>query len=112
MTDTFIHIPKPRVKEGSSFNATAYFRDSSDAAEAPATAKYRVDCLTTGAVLQDWTSLVVAVSNTIAMTATFNAIREQGNRIERKQLTVAADPGGDTQTRDSRVWIVENIDNF
>ena len=111
MLDTYIQIPNPKVKEGSSFTATAYFR-SAGAASAPTAAKYRVDCLTTGKTLTDWTTLTPAVSNSITLTATHNAIQDQSNMFEKKQLTVASDPDTSTQTRDTMVYKVENIRGF
>jgi hypothetical protein len=112
MPDTFIKIPFPKFKEGSSFVATAYFRNSSDAATAPTTAQYRVDCLTTGKILTDWTDLTPAASNAITITATENAIQSVGNKTEKKQLTVQADQNTDTQTRDVSIWKIDNIRNF
>ena len=110
MTDVYIHMPVTKVQEGSSFTATAYFR-SAGTGSASTTAKYRVDCLTTGKELTDWTSLTVGESISIAITATHNAIQSQANTRERKQLIVASDPGGATQTRDKAIWTVENIHN-
>jgi hypothetical protein len=110
MTDVHISIPVTHVQEGSSFDSIAYFR-SAGAASASTTAKYRVDCLTTGKELTDWTSLTPAVSISIALTATHNAIQQQGNKTERKQLIVASDPDTATQTRDKVIWKVINIDN-
>ena len=109
MTDVFISVPNPITIEGSSFNVTAYFRDSSNAAEAPTTSKYRIDCLSTGKELLDWTTLTPAVSNSIAITATYNAIQNSSNTTEKKQITVAANPGGATQTRDVAIWLTENV---
>ena len=110
MTDVFVTIPIIKTQEGSSFDATAYFRVAG-VASASTTAKYRVDCLTTGKELQDWTTLTPAVSITIPITATFNAIQWQSNRTEKKQLIVASDPGETDQTRDKVIWVVENIEN-
>ena len=110
MTDVYVSIPVTKTQEGSSFNATAYFR-SGGSASASTTAKYRVDCLTTGKELQDWTTLIPALSISIPITATFNAIQWQTNRFEKKQLIVASDPGETDQTRDKVVWKVENIEN-
>lgn len=111
MPDVYVTAPWPQVKEGSSFTATAYFRNGATG-EAPTTAKYRVDCLTTGKELTGWTSLSVAASINITVTATENAIQDQSSRVERKQLTVASDPDTSTQTRDSVEWFVENIRGF
>ena len=111
MPETYVQVPHLQTKEKSSFNATAYFRVA-DAATAPTTAKYRVDNLTARKELKDWTSLTPAVSNTIAMTSTFNAIQNESNRIEKVQLTVAADPDGDTETRDTVTWNILNLRGF
>lgn len=111
MPNVYIQIPQPRTREGSSFTATARFRNGATA-EAPTTAKYRIDCLTTGVVVADWTSLSAAASINIPITATHNAIQNQSNRSEQKQLTVASDPDTSTQTRESVVWRVENIRGF
>lgn len=110
MTDIFIQIPQLKQQEGSSFTATAYGRNG-QTAEAPTTAKYRLDCLTTGTKLTDWTTLTPAASMAISITSTENAIQDQSNRFEKKQLTVAANPDTATQYRAVAIWKVENIRN-
>jgi hypothetical protein len=110
MTDVYISIPVTSTQEGSSFNAIAYFR-LAGTASASTTAKYRVDCLTTGKELTDWTTLTPAVSISIALTATHNAIQRQTNTWERKQLIVASDPDAADQTRDKVTWKVTNLQN-
>jgi len=109
---TYVYFPRPAQWEGSYFVATAYFRDANDNGVAPATARYRVDCLTTGKALTAWTSLTPGESIDINMTQTENAIQGQRNRVERKQLTVEANFATDTATRDARVWEVDNIQGF
>ncbi len=106
MPDVFIKVPKTRILEQSSFEATAYFRDSDDAASAPTTARYRIDCLETGLNLVGWTALTPAVSNSITITPTVNAIQNKENRTEKKQLTVHADQNTDTQRVDIVSWKV------
>ena len=110
MPDTFVTVPKPIVDERSSFSATSYFR-SGESASAPTTAHYRIDCLATGTTIVDWTSLSAAVSITIPVTSANNKI-QGGNRLERKQMTVAADKGTTTETRDVVTWQVRNIGGF
>jgi choline dehydrogenase-like flavoprotein len=107
MTDVYITLPKPQTNEGSSFTATAYFR-SGDAEDTPTVAKYRVDCLTTGKKLTDWTSLTPSVSNSITMTATHNAMQDENNTRERKQITVAANPDTSTAVINTAYWDVIN----
>ena len=112
MADTVaIQIPKPRVQEGSSFTATAYFR-AAGAASTPTNVYYRLDNLTTGEAIADWTSVTAAGNVSISITATHNAIRSQCNRYERMQLTVAADHGLSTQVRETATWDLENIRGF
>jgi hypothetical protein len=109
MADTVaIQVPKPLVKEGSSFTATAYFR-ASGAASTPTNVYYRLDCLSTDTVLADWTSVSAAANVSISITAEHNAIQSQCNRREVKQLLVAADYGLSTQVIDSAIWEVENL---
>jgi hypothetical protein len=109
MSDTVaIQIPRPRIKEGSAFTATAYFR-AVGAASTPTNVSYRLDNLTTGERIADWTSVSAAANVSIAITGTQNAIRSQCNRIERMQLTVAADHDLSTEVRDAAVYEVENL---
>ena len=107
MPDTYTQIPKPLVNEASSFNATAYFRSAGTAA-APTTAAYRIDCLKTGTVIQAWTSLTPAVSISIPITATNNRIIDRCNDNEKRLLTVSADKGETTETRDNIEFVIEN----
>ena len=111
MPETYVRAPKPVYEEGSSFSATAYFRVA-DVATAPTTARYRIDDLKARVALQDWTSLTAAASISIPITATDNAIRDQSNAFETKQLTVESDFGTATATRDSVRWKVRNIIGF
>lgn len=112
MADTVaVQIPRPRVKEGSAFTATAYFR-AAGAASTPTNVHYRLDNLTTGERIADWTSVSAAANVSISVTAAQNAIRSQCNRVERMQLTVAADHDLSTEIREPSVYEVENIQGF
>jgi len=109
MTDVYIALPEPKVQEGASFTATAYFR-SGGAASAPATnVKYRVDNLSTRKELTDWTSVTPAVSVSITITSAHNKIQQNTNDREIIQLTVAADRGETSANYDSVIWQVENV---
>jgi hypothetical protein len=111
MTDQVeILIRKTRWNEGSSFVATAYFRDrGTAAADAPATVKYRIDCKTTGRTVLDWTDVSAAASVAISVTSTHNAILNDCNGFETKQLTVAGDYGAADQSVGVISWTVENL---
>jgi len=105
-----IQIPKSIWKEKSAFIATAYFRlRSTAAAVTPTTVHYRVDDLTTGKELIDWTSVSAASNVSIAITATFNTIQDDTSRRERKRLTIKADDGLDTQHLETKEWFVVNL---
>ena len=112
MADTFIKLPAPSYKERNAFTATAYFRDSSDAASAPTTIDYRIDDLTTNTAITAWTSATPGTSVSISVTPTENRIIGQRNTWERRQLTVSADKGTSTETRDTVEWRVINIGSF
>lgn len=113
MDQVSISIPRPSVQEGSAFTATARFRDrATAAASTPTNIKYRVDCLTTGVALQALTTVSAASSASISVTATHNAIQDQSNRYETKQLTVVGDEGLSTQVRETATWHVRNIDRI
>lgn len=112
MPDTFIKLPAPGYKERNSFTATAYFRDSSDAASAPTTVHYRIDDLSTETAILDWTTASAASSVSISVTPAQNRIIDHSNVWERRQLVVSADKGTSTETRDSIEWKVMNIGGF
>jgi hypothetical protein len=99
------------VKEGSAFTATAYFRTAGDAV-VPTNAYYRIDNLTGGSVVKDWTSLTPASSISIAVTSTYDALNSQCNKTEKLQITVDADHGLSTQVRTTAEWLVENVRGF
>jgi len=105
MPECFIKIPRNQVKESNYFTATAYFR-SGDAASAPTTARYRVDCLTTGKNITAWTDITPAVSANLTIGP--NTMSYDGNNNERKQITVEADSGLTTQNQATRTYIVLN----
>ena len=96
-------------KEGQSFTATFKFFDSGFAPSTPATARYRIDCLTSGVTIRDWTVLTPTQSIDIAVTPTDNAIQNSQNPSERKQIVVQSNYGTDTQSVQSSDWTVENL---
>ena len=113
MPNTFIQpIPPPKVLERSSFTTSAEFRDSAHADDAPTTAHYRIDDLTTGQNILDWTALTPAASISITVKSSENRMLSSAHVTERRQITVAADKGTDGETRDTAIWEVENIGGF
>lgn len=111
MDQVTIVIPKTRVQEGDSFPVSAYFRDRSTAeADAPDTVDFRVDCLTTGRVVVDWTAAAAGDSTSILMQSDYSAILNRSNSTEQKQLTVRANRGTSSQVSERKIWIVRNQD--
>lgn len=112
MPDTFIKLPEPEYHERSAFTATAYFRDSSDAADTSTTVDYRIDDLTTNTVIAGWTSATPGTSVAITITPTQNRMINNGNKWERRQITVSSDRGLSTETRDIVQYKVINTGGF
>ena len=104
-----IQLSKTRWNEGSAFPLPVYLRlRSTGAAATPTTIHYRIDCLTTGREVADDTSVSAASNFTIAVTGTHNAILNDCNSQETKQLTVICDKDLSTQHREAATWTVEN----
>ena len=107
-----IVMQKTKWKEGSAFPVEVYPRVRSTGAEdSGAVIDYRVDCLTTGVVLQDWTSGGTG-QVTLTMTRAYNAIQSDSNRFERKQVTVRADAATADQFIESKIYTIENVSGF
>jgi hypothetical protein len=96
-------------KEGQSFNAVFKFYDENYVPSSPLTARYRIDCLTTGQAIRDWTTFNPGQSVTIAVTPNDNRIINTRNPSERRQMVVQSNYGTDTQSVQSTDWIVENL---
>lgn len=111
MINTYIIIPRNAVQEKSSFTATVYFRDA-DASTVPTTARYRIDCSTTGEAIRAWTDLTPAASIEITITPDDNKIVSTQRREERRQITVETNTDLYTQTRERAYWTVKSIDEF
>ena len=91
-----IRIPDFIFNEGSSFTATVNFRDrASQAASTPTTIHYRIDCLSTGTTIVDWTAVSSPAGD---------------KKTELKQLTVQADRGLTTQSTGRVLYRVRNLE--
>ena len=105
-----IQLSKTRWNEGSAFPLPVYLRlRSTGAAATPTTIHYRIDCLTTGREVADDTSVSAASNFTIAVTGTHNAILNDCNPQETKQLTVICDKDLSTQHREAVQYDVINL---
>lgn len=103
-------LPRRVIAEGTGFTLAAFFRTrATAAASTPTTIHYRVDCKTTGRALLDWTSVIPASSVNLSILPGFNAIQDDCNDFERKQVTVKLDDGLATQCVKAVSWEIENI---
>lgn len=103
-------LPETRVNEGSAFSLPVYLRNRATAAAAtPTTIHWRLDCKTTGREIADWTSVSAASNFTIALTGAHNAILNDSNAQETKQVTVKVDDGLDSQYVGAVQYIVWNL---
>jgi hypothetical protein len=107
MAIVYLSLPVIDIDEGSSATAIMQVRDG-DAATTPTTARYRIDCLTTGNTVRGWTELTPADAISIVLDYTDNAILASQNRKERKQITAEIDTGLSTQYRARGFWSVKN----
>jgi hypothetical protein len=97
--------------EDSSFTIAVKFWDDSAepwTASAPTTVHYRIDCLTTGTVLVDWTSVSPSASVSLTVSVAANAINQEANWREKRQVTVKADDALSTQYLGTHCYYVEN----
>lgn len=101
---------KDHIREASKHVITASFRDRATAAAVtPTNVKYRIDNLTTGEVVLDWTSVTAASDVSITITPTQNALSSQCNTTELRQVSVAADKDLATQFIDAVSFELENL---
>ena len=80
----------PTLNEGSRCFIKAKFSDKNDLPQIPNSVSYRVDCETTGTLIQDWTTVTPNVQVEVQINATLNKIISQRNQIERKTVTFLA----------------------
>lgn len=111
MTDVYLYNEKVDAKEGASFTMTARAR-SSNSSTTPTTARYRIDCLTSGQNIKGWTALTPSASMSISITPTDNALKDAGRDYEYRQVTVEVDTNLSSQNRDITVYRLDNIQGF
>ena len=89
------------VNERTGIELTVSFFDREETPAIPVTAHWRLDCVTTGKVLQDWTEFapivnyddlgnLSSVNAEVEVDAALNVIQKDQNKREVKELTVSA----------------------
>ena len=97
------------VNERGTMYVVVKFYDLNDALFTPASASYRIDCLTSGVEIRGWTEITPAESVTIPLTGDDNRIINGRNSRETRQLVVRfADSTGNTQ-KDQAQYRVDNL---
>lgn len=108
-----LRLAETQVAAGSAVAVTANFRTrSTGVASTPSSVRYRVDCLTSHRNVINWTSVSAASSVTIDVGGPYNAIIDENNDYETRQITVEIDTGLTTQSRQSVQWRVRNIRTY
>jgi hypothetical protein len=92
----------PTLNEGSRCFVKAKFFDNKERPQIPTSLSYKVQCETTGTLLQDWTSVTPGTQVEVQIDATLNSIVNRRNPIERKVVTFLAnaDPPQSAFTED------------
>lgn len=98
-----------QYNEQTSGQVTITFRDAAGALAAPASATYRIDCLTTGSVVRASTALGAGSSVTINLTSTDTAIVQTANQYEIKSITVVGIYGAGDQVTQDVQYAVKNL---
>lgn len=97
------------VNEKSTSYLSVTFKDKAGAAAAPASATYRIDCITTGTAIKGDTALTPAGTVEIAITPNENRIVTPGNARERRRVTVTATYGATDSVSDEFDYDVVNL---
>ncbi len=101
---------KDHIRESSQHTIDVKFKQRSDASlQVPTNIAYRIDDLTSGVAVLDWTSVSADDEITLTITPTQNAMQDQCNATEMRQVVVAANRGLATQHIDSVSYEIENL---
>lgn len=101
-----------RVPEKSAFNVIASFWDDSTdtwATNVPTTVRYRIDDPYLDREVLGWTTVTPAAEVTVSITSSQNAILNNANKEERRQITFQANNGLTTQYSDTSQYFIQNL---
>ena len=96
------------VKEGDGHTVQVAWKDGFGVAATPTTARYRVDCRTTGESPLDWQAISTDSVVNIDIPGTANMIVSNANESEVKQITVQANAGLSNQKTVVGEYVVPN----
>ena len=99
-----------RVNEKSTAYLTVTFRDRAGAAQAPATAKYRIDDVATGQSVRSDTDISAPDSTVeLTLTVTDNTLKNPIAAAEQRRVTVTAEYGSGDAVRSEYIYEVINL---
>ena len=98
-----------RYNESTKATITVRCFDRASQPVTPTTLRYRLDCLTSRRVIQDWTDLTPADTAVIEF---ITSIENRANAVERKAITVEADTGISTVFADDGEFEVRRLSGF
>ena len=99
-----------RVNEKSTAYLTVTFRDKAGAAQAPATAKYRIDDVATGQPVRSEID-ISSPGSTVELTLTVddNTLKNSIAAAEQRRVTVVAEYGSGDAVRSEYIYEVFNL---
>lgn len=83
----------PTVNENTAAWLAVSLKDKTGALAVPASTRYRIDCVTTGAVIRDWTAGPTTSSYELQIDADLNEMQSPTNNQELRRVTVEATYG-------------------
>ena len=108
-----IQLPKTLFDQGSAFTAKVFFRDrATSAASTPSLVEFKLYNTTVDKVIRNWTQVTPASSVEIDIGSSWNEIQSDANSREKINLIIIADRGMSTEVRDSRHYVIKNIEGL
>lgn len=101
------------VREGKTSYQPGAFVDKDGVEADPSSAEYRIDCLTSGTVIKDWTALATASGAfTITIPPSENALVNSDGKSERRRIRVRATYAADDKVEDAIVYELQSVEKI
>ena len=98
------------IAEQSAITVTVATEDENQDALTPVTMSWKLRCITTDQDVNDWTAVTDPLAKqTIVVSGALNAIRDDSNAYEDKQVLIRLDNGLDTQEHAALLYRVRNL---
>ena len=100
------------INAASSGTLTIEFLDEAGALAVPSSISYRIDCVTSGAVIRNDSSIAPASTIDLALTPDDTRIVTPSDRMERRRVTLVVTFGPDDQITDDYEYTVRNLNYY